>query len=90
MKKKIKLVIIIAVTIMGFINFNLRNTKYNNVSSIKLANIEVLSIALAEEDLLCYQTISSMGDGNLTHITYCQDCLPHLARYWSDQNYCPQ
>jgi hypothetical protein len=79
---------IIVFNIVVFINFN-RNNNKKNVLSLSLANIE----ALAQESLntqwyTCYETISNSGNGNQTHVTYCGDCSPKLARSWSGKSSC--
>lgn len=75
MKKNVKIVIVIAITVLSFVNFSFNKIIKDN-SSLTLDQIE------------CYQTISSEGTGNLTHVTYCTDCKPHLARSWSNKNAC--
>lgn len=89
MNKKIKLVIIIFIAVLGFVNINFNNIKNNNVSSLTLANIEVLADSEGPGILIsCYNTMSSSGEGNLTHVTYCPDCSPHLAKTWKDSSGC--
>ena len=88
MKKKIKLVIKIAIAllVLGLVNLNFSIIKNDNTSSLMLENIEAL--ASGGIILECYKTISTVGDGNLTHVTYCTDCDAHLARSWSSKGYC--
>ena len=88
MKKIIKLVIITTVVILCFINININNTK-DGISSIKLANIEALASGESSgEWITCYRTISCAGSGNSTHVTYCGDCSAHIARGWSNSDFC--
>lgn len=84
MNKKIIIVTIIATALICFLNFNYENNKF---SSLKFKNAE----ALAKEYVVkytCWEEMSGLGDNNPTHITYCGDCLPHLARTYSHQSYC--
>ena len=90
MNKKIKLVIVVAIALLGFANLNSSNIS-NTTSSIELTNILALASANAEgglQLLSCYKQISSGGSGNLTHVTYCQDCDARLARSWSSKYSC--
>ncbi len=86
MKKKIKLVIIIAIGVLGFVNLSFISIKNNKISSHELANIEALVSTLEAGRIRCWHTISSELPGKLTHVTWCGDCTAHLARNWDHES----
>ena len=57
--------------------------------SILMKNVEALADGEAVEDVLgCYSTMSSEGEGNLSHYTFCGSCTPVLCRTMSDYGIC--
>ena len=65
--------------------------KRDKLPTLLQENIEALTASEAgKEPTQCYDTISSKGEGNMTHITFCGDCLPKLCKTWSDINGCYQ
>lgn len=90
MKKKL-LFILFVVTIVSMSVFTSYSLQTNNYKyTLVVANIEALT---ASEDpllteLFCYRTVSSKGNGNSTHVTYCGDCEATLCKSWSDQYIC--
>jgi hypothetical protein len=90
MKKNKKIILAFGIALMVFVNLKYDNT-HINISSHKFTNVKALTKANAESGgllLECYKTISSRGEGNLTHVTYCQDCDARLAKTWSGKNGC--
>ena len=92
MKKIIFALMLICVT--SIITFNLSLTSSNeDISLICLANIEALAqhesgLGIITPTRSCYRTISTKGDGNLTHQTFCGSCDAQLCRTWSNPYDC--
>jgi hypothetical protein len=61
----------------------------SSISNLSIANIEALSGSESGGvTLACYDTISSIGNGNQTHKTYCGDCKATLCRAWNTGSFC--
>jgi len=55
---------------------------------VNIANIEALASGEYSPELSCWQTVSTLGDTNLTHVTFCGSCGPVLCRTWSSPGIC--
>ena len=90
MKKKLALFSVIAIVSMAtFTYYNLKpyTLQYNMIA----ANVEALAATEDTSSMLsCWSSVSSAGNGNLTHVTYCGDCQATLCRGWSGANGCWQ
>lgn len=93
MKKKISgSVAVLAIAAIMVFNVQLDTTD-NTVSSISLANVEVLAYGDdTNKKLDCWNTISSSQKNAMvaepTHKTYCGDCQATLCRSWYHQSKC--
>ena len=88
MKRKILIgIAIMAITGVTVWNLNFVS-KMRKMPDFSTANIEALASEGGGQLLQCWQTISSYGDGNQTHVTYCPGCAASLARSWSSTNGC--
>jgi hypothetical protein len=87
MRKKLKIMTILAIAIISFLNFNFESNQNTKKSTFIFKNSEALAV-IAEQPKACWKEISSMGEGNLTHQTFCTDCTAHLCRIWKNEDFC--
>lgn len=66
------------------------NIKTEAVNAVVLSNIEALASNESGPGTIydCYSSISSDGNGTMTHVTYCGTCEPILCRSWGTSNHC--
>lgn len=89
MKKKSIALLIAAVAMTG--SYSLYRTQNKTVlSGIALENVEALASveSSSREAVRCWRNISDIGTKLKTHVTYCGNCTPILARTWSNESQC--
>ena len=77
----------LVIVVVTLINVNFNSNKYG-LSDVSLANVEALAKNESGDNLACWKTITSKGEGNLTHVTYCPSCSAEPARGWSNGDGC--
>jgi hypothetical protein len=89
MKKKLFIgIAVVAVAAVAAVNVSYA-LQDNALSALALANVEALGQETSSKTIGCWQTVSTQGTKQTTHITYCGGCIPVLANAWSGYSSCP-